>query len=329
MSTTTPLDPLRGSCSCGRNQYLIQIPDDVTDYAEVYFDDSSDNRTSIPFFTCTPANAASFIGRFHGTPLTAWLRVPLDWYQSHTRSYFPDETHRMIRRTFTPHHAPHTQRKFCGFCGTPLTFWSESPRGEADFMSVTVGSLSGDDQRTLEDLDLLPGSSEEEEESEPDEDDNNNQGSEEEEEADEEIPATASRDSVPASSTAAAAAPLSSSSVVVPTIGREPLVSRSYRHGNMGGIPWFEEMIEGSRLGRIMKGRRGMGASDDDSTKFQWEVSEWHDDGSGGSGAVRQMQSSSSSSTFSSSRGSSGKRKRGTWGELEGSSQQQRRTGSP
>lgn len=194
-------------------------------------------------------------------------------------------------------------------------------------MSVTVGSLSGDDQRTLEDLDLLPGSSEEEEESEP-EDGNDNQGAEEEE-ADEEIPATASRDQVPASSTAAAVAPSSSSSVVVPTIGREPLVSRSYRHGNMSGIPWFEEMIEGSRLGRIMKGRRGMGASDDDSTKFQWEVSEWHDDVSGGSGAVRQMQSSSSSSTFSGSRGSAGKRKRVTRGELEGGSSRQRRTGSP
>lgn len=50
MSTSTPLEPLRGSCSCGRNQYLIRIPDDVTDHAEVYFDDSSDNRTSISIF---------------------------------------------------------------------------------------------------------------------------------------------------------------------------------------------------------------------------------------------------------------------------------------
>ena len=190
-----------------------------------------------------------------------------------------------------------------------MTYWSESPRNEADFVSVTIGSLHGDDQRTLEDLDLLPGSSEDEEEDDEEEE------PESEEEVDDEVPA--SRHPVPASSTATAAPP--SSSVVVPTFGSEPLLTRSTRHGTASGIPWFEEMIEGSRLGRVMKGRRGMGVSDDDSTKIQWEVSEWHDDGTGG--AVRQMQSSSSSY----SRDSSGKRKRGSRAELgEGSSRQKR-----
>lgn len=42
-------EPLRGSCSCGRNQYQIQIPEDVTNHAEVYFDSSRDNRMWIPF----------------------------------------------------------------------------------------------------------------------------------------------------------------------------------------------------------------------------------------------------------------------------------------
>lgn len=199
-------------------------------------------------------------------------------------------------------------------------------------MSVTVGSLYGDDQHILEDLDLLPGSSEEEEEEEKEEDKSEKKNDEKEEKAaaaeeqeqetedvDEEVPAR-SRDSEPA--TSAAVAPSSSSSVVVPTLGTEPL-TRSYRHGTMSGIPWFEEMIEGSRLGRLMKGRRGMGVSDDDSTKFQWEVSEWHDDGS--SGTMRQMQSSSSSYSHS-SYSSSGKRKRGRRGDLEGGSSQQRRT---
>ena len=201
-------------------------------------------------------------------------------------------------------------------------------------MSVTVGSLYGDDQHILEDLDLLPGSSEEEEAEEEEEDksEGENDEKEEEEEAaaageqeqgteevDEEVPARG-RGSEPA--TSAAVAPSSSSSVVVPTLGTEPL-TRSYRHGTMSGILWFEEMIEGSRLGRLMKGRRGMGVSDDDSTKFQWEVSEWHDDGS--SGAMRQMQSSSSSYSHS-SYSSPGKRKRGPRGDLEGGSSQQRRT---
>lgn len=46
MSTST-LEPLRGSCSCGRNRYLIRIlGDNVTDHAQIHFDSSSDNRAS-------------------------------------------------------------------------------------------------------------------------------------------------------------------------------------------------------------------------------------------------------------------------------------------
>lgn len=44
MSSDTGLEPLHGSCSCGRNRYLIRIPEDVTDHARIYFDTSSDNR---------------------------------------------------------------------------------------------------------------------------------------------------------------------------------------------------------------------------------------------------------------------------------------------
>lgn len=39
------------------------------------------------------------------------------------------------------------------------------------------------------------------------------------------------------------------------------------------GIPWFEEMIEGSELGRI-KRRRGAETSADGSTRIEWEVVE-------------------------------------------------------
>jgi hypothetical protein len=38
--------PLRGSCHCGRNQYIIQLPEDVSDHADIYFDSSRDSRTS-------------------------------------------------------------------------------------------------------------------------------------------------------------------------------------------------------------------------------------------------------------------------------------------
>ncbi|KAJ5682784.1 hypothetical protein N7462_005949 [Penicillium macrosclerotiorum] len=232
-------EPLHGSCSCGRNQYRIQIPDDVTDHAQVYFDSSRDNR------------------RLHGTPLTAWLRVPLDWYHSYTLSFFPDETHSSIRRIFTPHHAPQTRRIFCGFCGTPLTFWTEEPEEEASFMSVSVGSLSGEDQRALEDLELLP----------------------------EEIDDAPHPTELSHPSDAVLAPDNAPSSIVVPSIQNTDS-SRSFRHGTAGGIPWFEEMVEGSRLGRLMRSRRGMGMSDDQSTSIEWEVSEWVDYGSEGTPIV-------------------------------------------
>ena len=277
---------------------MIQLPENAADNAEIYFDSSRDNRAPPYYHILSQAAHLENLqkltspGRTHGTPLTAWLRVPLDCYQSHTRSYFPDETHTSIRRIFVPHHAPHTQRVFCGFCGTPLTYWSEDPREESDYMSVTVGSLFGDHQRLLEDLDLLP----------------------EESESDEETPAEeqveVSRSGQPLSSTP-------SSSVVVPTAGNDPQVSRQYRQGNMGGIPWFEEMVEGSRLGRLLKTRRGMGISDDQSTMMQWEVSEMrHDDSDQ---EVRAISSSSQST---------GKRRQGSQTVRETRSSR-RRTESP
>ncbi|KAL1861169.1 hypothetical protein Plec18167_002873 [Paecilomyces lecythidis] len=218
---------LQGGCACGRNQYLIIVPENIPEEAaQVYFDSGRDHRRSI------------------GAPLSAWLRVPLTWYQSHTRSYYPDESHNAIRRTFTPLHAPHSQRNFCGFCGTPLTYWTELPPEEADFMSVSVGSLRGEGQRLLEDLNLLP------------------------EDVDEEA--------LDAQAVITRRNPPLSAPVMSPAADVSDL-SRSYNYGTVGGIPWFEEMIEGSRLGRLMRSRRGVGRSDDQSTTIQWEITEWEE----------------------------------------------------
>jgi hypothetical protein len=207
----------------------------------------------------------SIIGRFHGTPISAWLRVPLDWYQSSTRSFFEGESHSSIRRSFSPRHAPQTQRIFCGFCGTPLTFWTEEPLHESEFMSISIGSLLIEDQRALDDLGLLP-----------------------EDFDDEEAPRAG------VSLSERAPAQTTSSSVIIPSFEDStsfPDISTSLQRGRTGGIPWFEEMMEGSRLGRLMRSRRGMGISDDQSTSIQWEFSEWHDDGTGG---IVQQDSDSS-----------------------------------
>ncbi|KAJ5925967.1 hypothetical protein N7454_007477 [Penicillium verhagenii] len=269
-------EPLHGSCSCGRNEYQITIPDDVTDHAQVYFDSSRDNRMKPKFHTRITPTAYTSLGRLHGTPLTAWLRVPLDWYQSHTTSFYPDETHDSIRRIFTPHHAPQTRRIFCGFCGTPLSFWSEEPADESDFMSIAIGSLFGEDQRALEDLDLLP----------------------------EDLDEDAQHADI---STSATVTPLHrDASVVVPSFQDSPVISQGFRHGKLDGIPWFEEMVEGSHLGRLMRAKRGKGMSDDNSTSFEWEISEWQSDDIHG---IEQEDSDSSHKA-------TGKRKRGDQGNV-------------
>ena len=49
--------------------------------------------------------------------------------------------------------------------------------------------------------------------------------------------------------------------------------------GSTGGLDWFEELIDGSRLGRIARTKRGQGTSRDGNVHIEWEVSEYFDDG--------------------------------------------------
>lgn len=139
-------------------------------------------------------------------------------------------------------------------------------------MSVTIGSLFAEHQRALEDLHLLPGDSDDE--------------------VNEVVP----------SSSSVVAPVLGPSSSIVASSGNSPNISRrSFTRGTAAGIPWFEEMVQGSRLGRLMQARRGMGVSEDQSTTIQWEISELYDDGTR---AIQQEDSDSSGRA-------TGKRKRG------------------
>lgn len=84
--------------------------------------------------------------------------MPLSWYRSSTHAFFADETHASIRRVYEssgPAQQP-TKRHFCGFCGTPLAFWTERPRSEADFIQLTLATLSDNDLGDLEEMGLLP-----------------------------------------------------------------------------------------------------------------------------------------------------------------------------
>jgi hypothetical protein len=176
----------------------------------------------LPLAPCpSPRNATDNVPTGHAlsNPLPTYLRIPLTWYSSTTHSYFPDESARAIRRVYTSPSDPSSLRQFCGFCGTPLTYWSESPREESDFISLTLGSLLEDDLRDLEDLGLLPNGTHELE------------GGGETAEADE-------------------------------------------------GVPWFESMVSGSRLGKM---RRSLGARRSGRWSVEWEVVEWGGDDASGS----------------------------------------------
>lgn len=91
-------------------------------------------------------------GQHSASPLTLWLRVPLPWYTSATFAQFPDETHSSIQRTFTSPFTPTLSNKFCGYCGTQLSSWSERTRDDAGHICILVGSLLDDDQQLLSTL---------------------------------------------------------------------------------------------------------------------------------------------------------------------------------
>ncbi|EXJ85095.1 hypothetical protein A1O3_05770 [Capronia epimyces CBS 606.96] len=221
------LRPLQGACNCGRNLYSVIVPEGATEQAQVYFDDSSDSRRS------------------QATPLTAWLRVPLTWYFSSTQAFFPDETHSSIRRTFIPRHDSHSQRVFCGYCGTHLSYWTEQPPAEAEYINITLGSLLSQHLRSLQELDLLP-------------------------EDLELIDVQPAQQGLVQAQTEQAVA----------SLGDSPALTRTRRTGRSGDLSWFEELLEGSRLGRAQNIRRGVGVSADGSTSVEWEISEYIEDGS-------------------------------------------------
>ena len=165
------------------------------------------------------------------------LRVPLTRLISTTYAYYPDETHGAIRRVFTPNHAPQTKRHFCGFCGTPLSYWSEESPEEAEWICVNLSSLKSDSLEWLEDTGFLSDAGKDHEEK-PE------------------------------------------------AVGEEPRDSREVAASGHGrevrGTPWFEEMIEGSELGRI-KRMRGGESSADGKTTVEWEITEFEsNEGDGG-----------------------------------------------
>ena len=160
-------------------------------------------------------------------------------------------------------------RHFCGFCGTPLSYWSEEPRSEADFIQLTLGSLSPEDLADLDDLGFLPSteeSSDAEEEQGKDDD------------VEEVLITTATK-----------------------LAGAATGEKRSHRHisrdrETVGALPWLDTLTAGSRLGNI-RSMKGRGASRDGTVRVEWEVVEWTE----GDDDMNEVEDATAGSTKSNS----------------------------
>ncbi len=146
-----------------------------------------------------------------------------------------DESHSSIRRTYTSPNEQSSKRHFCGFCGTPLSYWSESTPAEASYISLTLGSLAGSDLRDLEDSGLLPREALEDADNEKEKIEN--------------------------------IVPFAESNIL-------------NEQGNEG-LPWFETLIQGSRLSNVQRSWRHS-QSRNGRFKVEWEIVEWTDDGTEG-----------------------------------------------
>ncbi|QIW97439.1 hypothetical protein AMS68_002957 [Peltaster fructicola] len=237
---------LRGSCACERNQYQIELPIASTALASVFFDNSAQSR------------------RPQASPVTAWLRIPLDFYHSFTIAQFADETHASIRRTYTTALSPSTirttRRQFCGYCGTHLTAFDESQLGTAELIDVTLGSLLDESLDRLQTLKIF-SDSEDVEESRDEQPDGRVIGG-----------------SIDEDTHISGAALQEHENTGIPSGGTLPEVRTSIsRYMQHRGMPYFEEMIENSSLGRIRR-QKGGHRTEDGRTTVLWEIVEVGDD---------------------------------------------------
>lgn len=190
--------------------------------------------------------------------------MPLDWYASQTYCFFPDESNASIRRFYSHPSEQHALRQFCGYCGTPMSYWSEEPRSEADYIQLTLGSLRTRDLNDLEEMGILSSDSEEDEEENDMEE----------------------MDVVPVTP----AAPTTSQ-----LMGRE-LTNVPWFESIISGSRL------GNRLGSLHTAR-GSQQSRDRRTRVEWEVTEWTADDDDTEGDVVEMEGEGEESSEASNTG--------------------------
>lgn len=178
-------------------------------------------------------------------------------------AYFPDETATTIRRVYESPAENYARRQFCGYCGTPLTFWTEQPHGEGDYIHVTLGSLCRDDLGDLDELGLIP-------ESPGSEEGGGRAGGD----GSSEVSVRGGGGSVGALEVAQQASEAQRVSAALSTAAQP--IGRESR-----GIPWIESLVEGSSLGGRLKRASVTRRSADGSAWAQWHIVEYSDDGHG------------------------------------------------
>jgi hypothetical protein len=276
---------LSGFCACERNKYSIAVDPAQVHHVHVFFDNSAASR------------------RVQASPVTVWLRVPLAWYSSFTIAHFEKESHALIKRTFHAYSAGRSKdhsgdsmqirRQFCGFCGTHLTKLDEVENKVGgtvglsqsidDTIDVTLGSLDPASLESLERLGVLP--------SEDSESDDGCSEAADEQRIDEEahiadrIPESKSKTGAGLSRKAtvvngeyhflASTAPITTASEVKPMTSSTSAERKVVVPHRMyyRGIPYFESMVENSRLGRIRYRKAGP-ISRDGSASVHWDVVE-------------------------------------------------------
>ncbi|KAK4106701.1 hypothetical protein N658DRAFT_27644 [Parathielavia hyrcaniae] len=282
--------PLRGGCHCGRNLYIIQFPQNYThDPAATARATATTDQSARVLFHSHPSHLSAL-----ATPLPSYLRVPLSWCHTLTVPFHADETRAQIRRVYDDERR-RAKRHFCGFCGTPLSYWSEEPGGEADFIQLTLGSLHPEDLGDLEELGLLGEGGGSEGEGEGGEgDEGGGSGRSRSGSLTRSSPSSSSSSSPLAQTegegeveggkegaSGGGEIGMGGGAIVVGT-GREPGVVRAggVTMGRVGALPWFDSLVEGSRLGRLRRAR-GRGMNRSGIVRVEWEIVEWSDEEAG------------------------------------------------
>lgn len=135
---TSPLtSTLSGSCSCGRNKFTI-TPKPLTEEPDPAYGPPPH------LFYCN----CSQCRRQHASPLIPEVRLPITWTTYSTHPTSATETPESILKI---HHSTPgvVERRFCGYCGTPMSYWSSATDEEKAILYIPIATLSDESQKVL------------------------------------------------------------------------------------------------------------------------------------------------------------------------------------